>query len=201
MFVCDGRRLQFELTSTIGNERRELFFDLIQRDLREVGIALDEAFGEPGEVFSRDVLAAGRWELFLFAWVGTPDPDSAVEMLGCFVRGEDGGAVRGADPRAVMAAEPDDPRYGHQNHHRYCPGEALSDQLLATRSQPDPDQRHEAMNEAVGAIARAIPTLPLYQLPSLLAYDADLAGPAINTTQWGPVWNVQEWGWTGTAPP
>jgi peptide/nickel transport system substrate-binding protein len=193
IYVCDGQRLEFELTSTAGNERRELFFDFAQQDLQEVGIELTEAYGDPATVFGSDVLVAGDWEMFLFAWVGGPDPSSMVEILGCFERDEDGAPLEGADPEAVSG--PDDERYGNQNYHRHCPSAELSQQLLETRWELDEDERHAKMNEAVGEIARDIPTLPIFQMPDFLAYNEDLAGLEINTTQWGQTWNIEEWGW------
>lgn len=195
IYVCDGERLEFDLTSTTNNERRELFFSFAQEDLEEVGIQLNDDYGDAATVFSADVLVAGEWDMFLFAWVGGPDPSSSVEMLGCFERNEDGAPLEGADPEEVMGAEADDPRYGQQNYHRHCPSAELSNQLLETRWELDEDARAQKMNEAVGEIAQEIPTLPIFQMPDFLAYNEDLAGLEINTTQWGQTWNIQEWGW------
>lgn len=193
IYVCDGERLEFDLTSTAGNERRELFFEFAQQDLEEVGIQLNEDYGDAATVFGADVLVAGEWDMFLFAWVGSPDPNATVELLGCFERDEDGAPIEGANPEEVTGV--DDPRYGNQNYHRHCPSAELSQQLLETRWELDEDARAQKMNEAVGEIAQSIPTLPIFQMPNFLAYNEDLAGLEINTTQWGQTWNIEEWGW------
>lgn len=193
IYVCDGERLEFELTSTAGNERRELFFEFAQQDLEEVGIELREAYGDAATVFGADVLVAGDWEMFLFAWVGQPDPNATVEMLGCFERDEDDAPLEGADPEAVSG--PDDERYGNQNYHRHCPSAELSQQLLETRWELDEEARHAMMNETLSEISQEIPTLPIFQMPDFLAYNEDLGGLEINTTQWGQTWNIEEWGW------
>lgn len=196
IFECDGERLAFEVTSTADNERRELFFEFAQQDLEEIGVELTDTFGDAATVFGEDVLAAGNWEMFLFAWVGSPDPDSTVEMLGCFERDEAGGPTGGADPEAVAeSGDMDDPRYGNQNYHRHCPPAEVSDQLLETRVELDEQARADLMNEAVGAAAEEIPTLPIFQMPDFVAYNEDLGGVELNTTQWGQTWNIQEWGY------
>lgn len=179
IFVCDGERAEFEWVSTAGNERRELFFEFAQQQLSEVGIELIPALGPPAEVFSADVLVAGEWDLFEFAWVGSPDPASNVELWGCFAS-EDNRREPGQD-------------FGFQNYHRFCPDESVSQTLLDTDREVDPDARAALMNEAGAALAEDIPVFPLYQLPDILIHSDDFTGLQINTTQWGQVWNIAEW--------
>jgi peptide/nickel transport system substrate-binding protein len=170
IFVCDGERASFEWVTTAGNERRELFFEFAQQALQEVGIEVVANFGEPAVVFSADVLDAGNWDLFEFAWVGSPDPESNVELWRC---------------------------EGDQNYHRHCPGDEINDLLVSTRQMLDPDERVAAFNEAGAMLAEDIPIFPLYQLPDILVHSDEFTGLQINTTQAGQVWNVAEWRRTG----
>jgi peptide/nickel transport system substrate-binding protein len=166
IFTCDGERLSFEFTTVAGNERRELTFEIVQAQLADVGIELVSALGEAAVVFSDEVLTAGNWDLFEFAWVGSPDPASNVELWKC---------------------------EGDQNYTGHCNEEA-SEILEQTNRAVDPDERASLMNQAGQLLANDIPVLPLYQLPNVLAFNTNvLTGPQVNATQWGQVWNIGEW--------
>jgi peptide/nickel transport system substrate-binding protein len=183
IFECDGERASFEWVTTAGNERRELFFEFAQQQLREVGIEVNADFGEPAVVFSADVIAAGNWDLFNFAWVGSPDPLSNVELWGCFASEED---------RRTPGEE-----FGFQNYHRFCPDESVSQALIDSQRAVDPDERAALMNEAGAGLAEDIPIFPLYQLPEILIHSEGFTGLEVNPTQMGPTWNVQEWRQSG----
>jgi peptide/nickel transport system substrate-binding protein len=171
IFVCDGERLSFEWTTTAGNERRELFFEIAQQSLLEIGIEVVPGFGEAAAVFAADVLDAGNWDVFNFAWVGSPDPASNVELWKC---------------------------EGAQNYHRDCPPDEINELLEETNRAVDPAERASLMNQAGALLAERVPVLPLYQFPTYLAWNgARFTGLRDNPTQWGPVWNVEEWRATG----
>jgi peptide/nickel transport system substrate-binding protein len=38
-----------------------------------------------------------------------------------------------------------------------------------------------------------MPTLPLYQKPTFIAYSSNLQGVEDNSTQAGPLWNASSW--------
>lgn len=166
IFECDGERLEFDYTATAGNERRELTFEIAQASLAEIGVQLNSALGEAAVVFSDDVLVAGNWDLFSFAWVGAPDPRDNVELFKCA---------------------------GDQNYTGHC-DEEVSDLLEETNRATDPAERASIMNQAGRLLAEEMPIVPLYQLPVVLAFNTNvLTGPQVNTTQWGQVWNVADW--------
>jgi len=192
IFRCEGERLELDWVSTAGNERRELFLELAQRDLLDAGIAINEDLRDPAEAFSADLLDAGAYELHSFAWIGAPEPASAIELWGCFERDEDGTPQRGATPDDPL--DPDWDGYGAQNHHRHCPEPEVSDTLLETRRTLDADERAALFNEVDAALAEDLPVIPLFQLPHVVAYNERVTGIELNTTQQGQVWNVAEWG-------
>ncbi|HUH08029.1 MAG TPA: ABC transporter family substrate-binding protein, partial [Egibacteraceae bacterium] len=73
IFECGGNRLEFGFVTTAGNELRELTFEVMQQQLQEIGVQLNADFGEPAVVFG-ERLPGQDYDMFLFAWVGSPDP-------------------------------------------------------------------------------------------------------------------------------
>jgi peptide/nickel transport system substrate-binding protein len=181
IYECDGRQASFAWTTTAGNERRELFFEYAQEQLRGVGIEVTADFDEPAVAFG--AFFEGDFEIFNLAFVGEPDPDANVEVFGCFA---------GAEDRTAPGAEP-----GFQNYHGFCPDDEVTQTLIDTSRELDPDARNAGMNAAGAALAADIPVLPLYQLPFILAHSDAFTGPQLNPTQWGSSWNITEWRPTG----
>lgn len=166
IFTCEGERMEFEFTTIAGNERRELTFEIVQAQFEEIGVVLNPDLAEAAIQFAADKLDAGDWDMFEFAWVGSPDPASNVELWKC---------------------------EGDQNYHRHCSEEA-SELLEQTSLATDADERARLMNEAGQILASEVPVLPLYQLPEVVAFHGDrVRGPQVNATQWGMVWNVGDW--------
>ena len=177
IYECDGERASFDWSTTAGNERRELFFEFAQQQLQEVGIEVNPDIGEPAVVFG--TFFEGDFDLFNLAFVGEPDPDANVELFGCFAA-EDDRTAPGED-------------YGFQNYHGFCPDDEVTQTLIDTSYELDPDARIALMNTAGAALAEDIPILPLYQLPFILAHRDGFAGLQLNPSQWGTVWNIAEW--------
>lgn len=165
IYVCDGERLSFEFTSTTGNALRELAFEIIQEQVKAAGIELESTFGEAADVFGTKILVAGNYDLFMFAWVGNPDPAGSVEIWKC---------------------------KGSQNFTGYC-NEEVSKLLDSSNVLLNNDERAAALNEADALMAQDIPTIPLYQKPTVLAYNIIVHGMEDNPTQEGPTWNSEEW--------
>ena len=82
-YECNGEPLSFGFKSTTGNALRELTFEIVQEQLREVGIEIKSEFGDAAVVFGNQGLAGSKYDLFLFAWVGNPDPSGSVEIHKC----------------------------------------------------------------------------------------------------------------------
>lgn len=168
IFSCGGQRLEFDFATTGGNELRELTFEVIQQQLRQIGVKMNADFGEAATVFDR--LVVKDYETFLFAWVGAPDPFSGDTIWQC-----------------VQTTGPDS-----QNYTGFC--DPRVDEVMRQQVETlDPGERAALYNQADGLIAKSVPVVPLYQKPVYLAYSDDLAGFANNTTQWGPTWNAEQW--------
>jgi peptide/nickel transport system substrate-binding protein len=165
IYECDGEKLSFEFTSTAGNALRELAFEVIQQQVKAAGIELKSGFGDAAVVFGNKVLVNGNYDLFMFAWVGNPDPAGSVEIWKC---------------------------EGSQNFTGYC-NEEVTELLESSNSLLDTTARADALNQADALMSQDIPTIPLYQKPTVLAYNNKLHGMADNATQEGFTWNIQEW--------
>jgi peptide/nickel transport system substrate-binding protein len=165
IYVCDGEKLSFEFTTTTGNALRELTFEILQEQVKAAGIELKPAFGEAADVFGPKILVAGNYDLFMFAWVGNPDPGGSVEIWKC---------------------------KGAQNFTGYC-NEEVTKLLDDSQAMLDNDERAAALNEADALMAQDIPTIPIYQKPTILAFNSTIHGMEDNATQEGPTWNSEEW--------
>jgi len=164
-YECNGEPLSFGFKSTTGNALRELTFEIVQEQLREVGIEIKSEFGDAAVVFGNQGLAGSKYDLFLFAWVGNPDPSGSVEIHKC---------------------------EGTQNFQGYC-NEEVTDLLEESDTTVDPAERAALMNEADALMAEDLPILPMYQKPTFFAYSDRLQNAIDNATQNGPTWNAEDW--------
>jgi len=165
IFECDGEPLSFGFKSTAGNALRELTFEIVEEQLREVGIEVKPEFGDAAVVFGNQGLAGSKYDLFMFAWVGNPDPSGSVEIHRC---------------------------EGTQNFQGYC-NEEVTELLDESDTTVDPAARAELMNQADALMAEDLPILPMYQKPTFFAFTDRLQNAIDNATQQGPTWNAEDW--------
>jgi len=162
IYSCPGvGKLSFRFFSTAGNQLRSLAFQIMQRQLRSIGIDLENRFRTG--VFS--VLPTGDWDLFLFTWIGSPDPGGSVEIHKC---------------------------KGDQNYNAYCNAKA-SKMLDLSQNTVDPAKRTALLNEADRLMAKDLPTLPLLARPGFLIHKASVGSVLKNPTSEGPTWNSELW--------
>lgn len=162
IYSCPGvGKLSFTFYSTAGNQLRELAFQIMQRQLKSIGIELQNRFRTG--VFS--VLPTGEWDLFLFTWIGSPDPGGSVEIHKCA---------------------------GDQNYNGYCNARA-SKALVQSQSTVDPAKRAALLNQADALMAKDLPTLPLFARPGFLIHKSSVGGVLKNPTSEGPTWNSEVW--------
>ncbi|MGH2739380.1 MAG: ABC transporter family substrate-binding protein [Actinomycetota bacterium] len=164
VFICEGERLEFDWVTTADNETRELTFEVIQQQLEAVGIKVNADFGDAATVFG-DRLITGKYDIFEFAWVGSPDPAGGNTIWTCD---------------------------GDLNYRDYC-NEEVTDLINATDEAVDPAERAQLYNQADALMAQDVTVVPLYQKPTFFAWYTDIVGPKDNATQWGPLWNAGEW--------
>ena len=188
VFVCDGVRLSFRLGTTAGNDRREQTQRLVQEDLSDIGIEtiIDN---DPGALFF-DRLdtpqgCGGRcdFDLAIFPWRSEPNPMALADAYGCD-EGEEGGEGDEGDEG--------EPRPRERNFSGWCAAE-LTAVMDAANDAVSSEANARLWNEAAQLLATQMPVLPLYQHPSLLAWDTRLTGPQLHPTAGTHLWNSHTW--------
>lgn len=161
IYECNGEKASFAYKSTAGNQLRELQFQIIQDQLKDVGIEVTNAFGEADVVFTE--LTEKDYELFQFAWVGNIDPFTGNTIFQCG---------------------------GDQNYQDLCNEEA-SELISQTVSETDPEERAAMYNEADALMAEDVQLLPLWQVPQPLQFHDSVHELQANATTAGPIWNAE----------
>jgi peptide/nickel transport system substrate-binding protein len=163
IFSCDGRRLSFRFAST-GTGLRERTFDLIQLQLRRVGIDLVKNFS-PGPLFFNTLLPGGDWDGALFSWLRPVDPP-------------------GSASQDLWACK------GEVNYMRYC-SRRVTRLLQQAATELSESRRTALLNQADALIARDLPTLPLFDKPGYLIYNSRIRNVTWNPID--VLWNAQDW--------
>jgi peptide/nickel transport system substrate-binding protein len=162
-------KLSFRFTSTAGNQLRELTFEVIQSQLKAVGIEVKSAYGPASHVFGT-VLPSRDWDLFMFGWQGSPTSSlTDVGIHGCT---------------------------GDQNDMGYC-NQRVTRILTAAAQELNEKKRAAMLNQADRLIANDIPQIPLMAKPGFLIHERRINGIVRNPTQQTALWNVSSW-WSTT---
>ena len=174
IYECGGERLSFSWATTSGNEARDVHFELAQADLAAIGIEITPSFGPTSELLQTNNLQGGAdvWQVSNLAWVGSPDPSWGNSRFYC-----QGNALNG---------------FGELNFFRYC-DEEVDALIRQTDVIVDPDERAATYNQADELWLGAVPMIPMYQRPTLLAWDSVIQGPGDNPSEIGPFWNIANW--------
>jgi peptide/nickel transport system substrate-binding protein len=167
VFSCPNvGKLSFRFGTTTGNQLRALTFEIIQRQLKSVGIELVPRFQVAGTLFGT-TLPSEDWDLMLFTWVGSPaTPITIKDLYGCG---------------------------GDQNNMNYC-NRKFSNILNQVSTTLDAKQRATMLNGAeLKYMVNDIPSIPIYARPVFVIRNKKVKGPVVNPTNEGSPWNVNGW--------
>jgi peptide/nickel transport system substrate-binding protein len=168
IYSCGGRRASFSFVWKSGNQLRQLTFEALQAQLKQVGIEI-KADDSPNALTQR--LPNGDFDIILYAWVGNPDISGLDSIYGC---------------------RNDATNEAQQNNTGHCNKQA--DKLLKQANTIFATaQQAKVTNQAFALIAKDLPTIPLFQKPTYLIYKSKFKGLKENPTNEGPVWNVGKW--------
>jgi peptide/nickel transport system substrate-binding protein len=166
IFSCPGvGKLSFRFSTTAGNQLRALTFEVIQRQLKSVGIELVPRFQPAGLLFGT-TLPSSDWDLIMFTWV--EDPTSKItsrDKLGC------GGDI---------------------NYGNYC-NKRASALLDKTAQELDDATRTKLLNQSEAMMVKDIPSIPMFVRPVFTIAAKKLKGLTTPTTLEGDFWNVNTW--------
>ena len=164
IYVCDRERLSLRMATTAGVARRQQVLQTIQRQLRQVGVEIVPVY-VPGPVLFGEVFASGDFDLVLFSYLRFPDhPGTSAGLYGC-------GAV--------------------QNIAGYCQRLVTRDLEQAGRIL-DATQQARVLNRADAQLAKDVPVLPLYHVPTTIANRTSIRGVRI-TSFFDPFVNAENW--------
>jgi peptide/nickel transport system substrate-binding protein len=167
IFSCPNvGKLSFRFGTTTGNQLRALTFEIVQRQLKSVGIELVARFQVAGTLFGT-TLPSGDWDILMFTWVGSPaTPITIKDLYACG---------------------------GEQNYMNYCNKKfsAILEKVAVTLSSAE---RAKLLNAAeLKYMVPDVPSIPLLARPTYVIRAAGVKGPAVNPTTEGSPWNVSAW--------
>ena len=167
IFSCPGvGELTFQFTTTSGNPLRALTFEILQRQLKSVGIQFTPRFISPAVLFGGGTLTGGDWQAVMFTFLG--GPTSSATYFGI------GGCG------------------GDQNYGASCNRKA-SALLQKAQFTADPAARNKLLWDAEVILADEVFSIPLFSRPAYLLNSNRVKGPIKNPTQQGSTWNAEVW--------
>ena len=170
IYAKGGKRLSLRISTTGGNALREQTEQLIQAQLKEVGIDITIANVPGSAVF--DEISAGNFDIALFAWVGTPFTVSSNKAI--FSPG------------------------GDSNYGKY-ENASVGEMFGKAISTPDTKESIRLSQEIDKQVWADLATIPLYAKPTFLPYRDTYGNIRDNATTEGPLWNAIEVGKKATA--
>ncbi|MBX6371611.1 MAG: ABC transporter family substrate-binding protein [Acidothermus sp.] len=158
---------------TVGNQIRQTECQMFAAAAKQLGIKVNvQSTDSLGKTLT-NADAQHHFDVVVFAWVATPFPASGNAPL------YESAQAQGGDWGG---------NYGHWTN-------AQADKLLEDALvNLDPSQVRKDLNEVDQLVSQDAYTLPLYQKPTILAYNVKWGNIRDNATSVGPPYNVQEWG-------
>lgn len=167
------QRAVITISTTAGNAAREQVEQLLQSQLKDAGFELKINNSDADTLFGK-WLPAGNFQVGMYAQVGTPDPGLCVIFCSQNIPTEANGNVGQNFTRTDVSA--------------------LDGPLTQQDTELDVATRADLVKQASKIMAENNVSLPLYQKPTLLAYNTEaLSGPIADNTVNGPFANANEW--------
>jgi peptide/nickel transport system substrate-binding protein len=160
-----GRKLRLRFSTMSEDPLRVQLGLLLQDQLKKAGIAL-EIHNAPAQELFGDRLPQGNFDLVEFAWVGTPF------------------AVSGN--RDIYTTK------GASNYGGFTDAEVDALFQRAT-AELDPARSAALANQIDRRLWEGLPSIPLFQRPTFMAWRDTLRNVADNHTVEGPLWNAETW--------
>jgi peptide/nickel transport system substrate-binding protein len=167
IFSCPGvGKLSFPFTTTSGNPLRALTFEIMQRQLRSVGVEFTPRFITPAVLFGGGMLTGGDWQAVMYTFTGGPTSSGTFFGIG------------GCG--------------GDQNYGAAC-NQKASDMLKKAQFTADAAARNKLLHAAEVILADEVFSIPLFARPQHLLYRNKVKGALQNPTNQGITWNAETW--------
>jgi peptide/nickel transport system substrate-binding protein len=162
---CNSERLSLRFVTAAGLPTRERVLDLVQAQLREIGVEVRKEF-HPAAVLFRPVtgvIARGDFDVWHGGWVLSGVAAGAFDLYGCG---------------------------GTSNNGRYCQ-RLVSRELDQAERILDAAEQARVLNRADAELANDVPVIPLFQLPFPAAVRADVRN--FSLSPFNPLGTAEDW--------
>lgn len=173
---AQGQRLALELNTTAGNRVREQVEQIIQQQLREIGIAITIQ-NYPARVYFGEITNRRKFPaMAMYAWVLSPISDCDQLYTSDAIPNESNG-------------------WAGQNYPGYKNAD-IDKACKAASREVDEAKRNQLLNQTAQLFSRDIPALPLYVRASVAASKPGLANfTAVQLSGAYETWNIHRWTW------
>jgi peptide/nickel transport system substrate-binding protein len=165
IYAKDGQKLSLRISTTAGNQLRETQEELIQAQLKQVGIDLQIVNADNRKLFG-DWLPNGNFDIANFGWVGNP---------------------------FAISSNQDIYRTGGGSNYGAYSSKKVDDLFTRAVREVDEARSAELGNQIDQQLTADMATIPLYAKPTYLAVRNTFSGVGDNATQEGPFWNAGLW--------
>jgi peptide/nickel transport system substrate-binding protein len=164
-----GEKVTLRITSTQGNALRSNEEQFVASELKSaIGVTVNEV--DTSKLGS--TLSSGSFDMIIFAWVSTP-----------FASGND----------AIYQCPNTSTGAGGSNYDNYC-DPAMDALIKSADNELDQTTRTADYNQMDTLAWKDHVTLPLFQRPTLLAFDQKFVNMYNDASSEGPVYNQELWG-------
>ena len=167
VYAKNGKRLELRSSTFVEDPRRRLQGELLQAQLADAGIQLSLPNTTLRTLFG-DWLLKGNFDIANFYWLGNPFATSGSQDI--YRTGGGGNFGKFADPTI----------------------DALFQQAIG---ELDPARAASIGNQIDQQLWTQLPSIPLYRVPSFLAWRQDLLNVVNNPTTESVFWNAGSWGY------
>ncbi len=161
IYAKDGKKLTLRISTTGGNALREQTEQLIQAQLKKVGIDIQIANVQGSAVF--DEIDKGNFDIALFAWVGTPFSVSSTKALFTCTAGDTGPCSGGSN-------------FGEYSNPKL---DTLYAEAISTADKAKSVDLSQQIDEIMWT---DMATLPLYAKPQYQPYRSTFGNVIVNAT-------------------
>jgi peptide/nickel transport system substrate-binding protein len=165
VYSKNGRRLRLRLATFTGDPRRRAEGVLLQAQLAKAGIRLS-LFNTANHILFGEWLPEGNFDIADFAWRGGP---------------------------FALSGNHDNYRSGGGGNYGTFTDPTVDALFRQAIGEPDPTRAAALGNQIDQRLWTQLPSIPLYQLQSFLAWRQDLLNVGDNPTTEGPFWNAGTW--------
>ena len=165
IYAKDGKPLSLRISTTAGNQLRETQEQLIQAQMKEIGVDIKIVNADNRKFFG-EWLPQGNFDIANFGWVGNP---------------------------FAISSSQDIYRTGGGGNYGSYESKKVDDLFGQAVREVDEAKSAEIGNQIDQQLTADMATIPLYAKPTYLAVRNSFANVGDNATQEGPFWNAGLW--------